>query len=94
VKNAGDVPGKEVVQLYVGDKEASLPRPPKELKAFAKVALRPGESTTVSFVLDQRALAFYDPYQMQWRVEAGEFDILVGSSSRDIRARATVNLMA
>jgi beta-glucosidase len=93
VKNAGDVQGKEVVQLYVGDKEASLARPPKELKGFAKVALQPGESTTVSFVLDRRAFAFYDPYQKQWRVEPGEFEILVGSSSRDIRARATVNLV-
>jgi beta-glucosidase len=93
VKNAGDVQGKEVVQLYVGDKEASLPRPPQELKGFAKVALLPGESTTVDFVLDRRAFAFYDPYQKQWRVEAGEFEILVGSSSRDIRARSTVNLV-
>jgi beta-glucosidase len=94
VKNSGDVQGKEVVQLYVEDKEASLPRPPKELKAFAKVALQPGESTTLSFVLDQRAFAFYDPYQKQWRVEPGEFEILVGSSSRDIRAQAVINLHA
>jgi beta-glucosidase len=94
VKNSGDVQGKEVVQLYVGDKEASLPRPPKELKAFAKVALQPGESTTLSFVLDQRAFAFYDPDQKQWRVEPGEFGILVGSSSRDIRAQAVINLHA
>jgi beta-glucosidase len=94
VKNAGDVHGKEVAQLYVGDKEASLPRPPKELKAFAKVTLLPGESTTVSFVLDRRAFAFYDPDQKGWCVEPGEYEILVGSSSRDIRARATVNLVA
>ncbi len=94
VKNSGTVQGKEVVQLYVGDKEASLPRPPKELKAFAKVSLQPGESSTLSFVLDQRAFAFYDPDQKQWRVEPGEFEILVGGSSRDIRARASVDLHA
>jgi beta-glucosidase len=94
VKNSGGVQGKEVVQLYVADKEASLPRPPKELKAFAKVSLQPGESANVSFVLDQRAFAFYDPDQKGWRVEAGEFEILVGSSSQDIRARATANLTA
>jgi beta-glucosidase len=92
VKNSGPVEGKEVVQLYVHDKKASLPRPPKELKGFAKVSLKPGESQTVTFTLDQRALSFYDPDREQWVAEAGEFEVLVGSSSRDIRARATFSL--
>lgn len=93
VKNTGERAGKEVVQLYVRDKVSSLPRPPKELKGFAKVALRPGESKVVKFLLDERAFAFYDPYQKRWVVEPGEFEILVGSSSRDIRAGATVTLV-
>jgi beta-glucosidase len=93
VKNTGERAGKEVVQVYVSDRASSLPRPPKELKGFAKVALQPGESKSVEFVLDERAFAFYDPYQKQWIVEPGEFEILVGSSSRNIRAKATVNLV-
>jgi beta-glucosidase len=93
VTNTGDRPGKEVIQLYVHDKEASLVRPLKELKGFAKILLAPGESKAVNFVLDQRALSFYDPYQKQWIAEPGEFEILIGASSRDIRARATVILL-
>jgi beta-glucosidase len=93
VKNTGERAGKEVVQVYVSDKASSLPRPPQELKGFAKIALRPGESKSVEFALDERAFAFYDPYQKQWVVEPGEFEILVGSSSRDIRARTTINLV-
>jgi beta-glucosidase len=88
VTNTGARAGKEVVQLYVSDKESSLPRPPKELKGFKKVQLNPGESKMVDFVLDQRALSFYDPAQRQWVAEPGEFEVLVGSSSRDIRLSA------
>ena len=93
VKNTGKVAGQEVVQLYVSDKLSSLARPPKELKGFAKVALQPGESQTVNFTLDQRAFAFYDPYRQQWVAEPGAFEILVGSSSRDIRRQATCSLV-
>jgi beta-glucosidase len=92
VKNTGDRAGKEVVQLYVHDKESALIRPPKELKGFEKVSLEPGESLRVDFVLDQRALSFYDPYQKCWVAEPGEFEVLIGSSSRDIRVRATFTL--
>lgn len=92
VQNTGELAGKEVVQLYVGDKESTLARPPKELKGFAKVTLQPGESQTVNFTLDQRALSFYNPYRKEWVAEPGEFEILVGSSSRDIRASATLEL--
>lgn len=93
VTNTGERAGKEVVQLYVADKASSLPRPSKELKAFAKVALQPGESKLVEFDLDDRAFAFYDPYQEKWVVEPGEFDLLVGSSSIDIRSSATIKLV-
>ena len=85
VRNSGPRAGKEVVQLYVSDKQSSLPRPVKELKGFKKIELQPGESRTVSFTLDQRAFSFYEPYQDRWVAEPGEFAVLVGSSSRDIR---------
>jgi beta-glucosidase len=92
VKNSGEREGQEVVQLYVRDVASSLVRPEKELKAFAKIALKPGEAKTVRFTLGQDALAYYDPRRRQWIAEAGEFQVLVGSSSRDIRARGTFEL--
>ena len=85
VTNTGRLAGKEVVQLYVADPEASLPRPPRELKGFAKVELKPGASREVTFTLDERALSFYDPYRKAWVAEPGEFQVLVGASSRDLR---------
>jgi beta-glucosidase len=88
VKNTGQAAGREVVQLYVADPQSALPRPPKELKAFAKVALKPGQSKTVAFTLDERALSYYHPVKKGWVAEAGEFEVLVGSSSRDIRLKA------
>ena len=88
VRNTGDRPGKEVVQLYLRDEKSTLPRPLKELKGFAKISLAPGEAATVDFLLDQRALSYYDPYRREWTAEPGRFEVLVGSSSRDIKARA------
>ena len=85
VTNTGKVEGKEVVQLYVTDKESSLIRPVKELKGFEKVSLKPGESKNVMFKLDKRAFAFYCEAAHDWLVEEGDFIISVGSSSRDIR---------
>jgi beta-glucosidase len=85
VVNTGACAGKEVVQLYVRDVESTLMRPEKELKAFAKVSLEPDERKTVTFTLDEDALSFYDPGRRRWVAEAGDFEILVGSSSRDIR---------
>lgn len=93
VRNTGAYAGKEVVQLYVHDRQASLDRPPKELKGFIKVKLHPGESREVHFELDQRALSFYDPYQKRWVAEPGEFEVMVGSSSRDIRVQAAFELI-
>ncbi|MEZ4541236.1 MAG: glycoside hydrolase family 3 C-terminal domain-containing protein [Chloroflexota bacterium] len=94
VTNTGAVAGKEVVQLYVHDHESRLVRPYKELKGFAKVSLQPGETQTVSLALDSRAFAYYDPAHHQWITEDGQFDILVGASSADIRCRATVSLQS
>ena len=77
----------------MADPASSLPRPPKELKAFAKVELQPGESKTISFSLNQRAFSFFDPQKMEWIVEPGRFEILAGSSSRDIRLKAGFELI-
>jgi len=88
VTNAGKRAGSEVVQLYLCDVECSLARPDQELEAFEKVALEPGETKTVRFTLDRRALSFYDPAREGWVAEPGEFEIRIGSSSRDIRSRA------
>ncbi len=94
VRNTGARPGSEVVQLYLGDDAASLPRPPRELKAFAKVRLSPGEARTVRFLLRERDFSFFDPDHGGWRCEAGGFTIAVGSSSRDLRLRARVRIHA
>ena len=88
IKNTGRREGAEVVQLYVQDVRASVPRPVKELKGFAKLMLRPGQTKVVSMNLDARSMAFYDVNKKQWSVEPGQFKILIGSSSRDIRLSA------
>lgn len=92
VKNVGERAGAEVAQLYVSDKEASVDRPAKELKGFRKVMLKPGESKTITFVLKDRDFSFYDVENAAWKWEQGEFDILVGSSSRKIRLSQTIIL--
>jgi beta-glucosidase len=92
VTNTGKVAGKEVVQVYVHDHKSGLVRPPKELKGFVKVELQPGEIKTVTLALDFRAFAYYQPAYRQWITEDGEFDILIGASSADIRCALTVVL--
>jgi len=94
VTNTGQVAGKEIVQVYVHDHKSGLVRSPKELKAFAKVALQPGETKTVSLHLDFRAFAYYHPGYRQWITEDGEFDLLIGASSADIRCIQTVTLQS
>ena len=92
VENTGAYAGKEVVQLYVHDVESSLDRPAREMKGFNKVALAPGEKTNVTFTLDKDTFAFYHPDRKEWVVEPGEFEILIGSSSRDLRLKQTLKL--
>jgi beta-glucosidase len=82
--NTGDRAGTTVVQLYVGDDQASVTRPKRELKGFAKVALEPGESRVVEVALDARAFAFFDVDARCWRVEAGGFTLSVGFSASDL----------
>lgn len=94
VTNTGRRFGKEVVQLYVHDAASSVFRPEQELKDFAKVALRPGETKDVTFTLDGRAFAFWDPAAGGWRIEPGEFEVRVGASSRDIRLTGLVRVVS
>lgn len=94
VTNTGSREGMEVVQLYVRDLESSVIRPDKELKGFDKVTLAPGESKTVSFTLDKRSFAYYDAENREWTVETGEFELLIGHSSRDIRLTETVTVQS
>jgi beta-glucosidase len=82
VKNTGAVQGEEVVQLYIRDKVASVVRPVKELKGFDKILLQPGESSVVEFVLSDAELGFYDN-DGNFIVEAGEFDVMIGTSSQE-----------
>ena len=91
IHNNGKVAGSEVVQLYISDIKSSVERPPKELKGFERVTLEAGETKTVTFTLDESAFAFYDIRVKAFVVEPGAFDILVGSSSRDIRIKGIVN---
>jgi beta-glucosidase len=84
VKNSGSILGKEVVQLYIKDVASTVSRPGKELKGFEKVELQPGEQKTVTFVLDKRSFAYYNVHLKDWHVETGEFEVLIGKSSREI----------
>ncbi|GEK22415.1 beta-glucosidase [Cellulomonas xylanilytica] len=92
VTNTGPVAGAEVVQVYVRDPEASVLRPVRELKAFRKVALEPGESQEVSFTLGARDLSYWHPGLHRWVVEGGEFVVEVGASSRDLRGSASLTV--
>ncbi len=94
VKNTGSVAGAEIAQVYVSDKVSTVYRPVKELKGFKKVWLEPGEEKEVTVELCRRAFAFYNVKINDWCVESGEFDILVGSSSADIRLSACVKVNA
>jgi beta-glucosidase len=90
VKNTGKRAGKEIVQLYVREAMPVVSRPDKELKAFTKVALEPGEEKTVSFVLKPRDFAYYSTALHRWSVSPGWFSVLAGGSSRDLPLSADV----
>ena len=92
VTNTGRRSGATVAQLYISDPQASVPRPPKELKGFAKVKLQPGESRTVTLPLNARSLAYYDIEKQRWRAEAGVFKVLVGEASDNITLQSEWNL--
>ncbi len=92
ITNTGSRAGAEIVQLYVSDAEASLPRPPLELKGFRRVELEAGASKTIHFALDRNAFSFWSLEARDWVVEAGEFEVIIGTSSRDLRQRKRVTL--
>jgi len=92
VRNSGTRAGAEVVQLYLHDAHASVDRPQKELKGFSRVELAPGESRRVALSLDEAAMSFFDTEKDDWIAEPGAFEVLVGSSSEDIRLRGGFEL--
>ena len=92
VSNMGTVAGKAAVQLYVRDVKSTVRRPVRELRDFAKVALQPCETKTVTFTLDKRAFAYYEPKVHDFFVESGEFSIEIGESCRDIRLSKSVHV--
>jgi beta-glucosidase len=92
VENTGSRAGVEIAQLYVHEKKPALMRPEKELKAFKRVHLQPGEKQTVSIPLTETAFAYYDPAKKSWVAQKDKFKILVGGSSRDIYLKANFNL--
>lgn len=92
VTNIGKVAGKEIVQLYISDKKASVERPVKELKGFKKVNLQPGETVEVEFEITKDALSYFDADKHEWVAEPGDFEVLIGSSSADIHCRGAFKL--
>jgi beta-glucosidase len=92
LRNEGTRAGAEVVQLYIHDGHSSVDRPVKELKGFHRAELAPGKSTTVNFTLDQSSMAYYSTEKKTWIAEPGKFDVLVGSSSTDIRLKGSFDL--
>ena len=94
VQNTGSREGADVAQIYIGDSHAKVSRPVKELKGFAKVNLRAGETMRLVVPLDARALSYYDASAKQWRAEPGDFEVLVGRSSEQIELRGKLTLPA
>ena len=92
ITNTGSLAGAETVQLYISDKKCSVERPLKELKAFQKVMLQPGETKTVSLTIDQQALSFYNEALSEWTAEPGAFEALVGTVSNQLPARCSFEL--
>lgn len=92
VENTGNVAGREVAQVYIKDKESRLARPPKELKGFKKISLRPGQKEVVTVSLDRDALKYWDDQRNWWVAEAGEFEVLVGTASDDTELKGSTKL--
>lgn len=93
VTNTGEVAGKEVVQLYIGDEESSLVRPVKELKGFRKIFLEPGETKTVTFTIEPDMLKYFDDAKHEWVLENGKFTAYVGAASDDIRTQTEFDVI-
>jgi beta-glucosidase len=94
VTNTGTRAGADVAQIYVGEAHAKVPRPARELKGFARVDLKPGETKTAMVTLDGRAFSYYDAEAKSWHADPGEFQILLGRSSQDIQLHSSLTLSA
>jgi beta-glucosidase len=92
IANTGKYAGEEIVQLYLKDKVASVVRPVKELEDFKKIMLQPGEKKTIQFLIDKEKLSFYNQ-KLNWVAEPGEFDLMIGASSSDIRLKTSFELV-
>jgi beta-glucosidase len=92
VKNTGTRDGDEVVQLYLHDEQSNLPRRYKDIRGFRRVPLTAGQAKTVTFNLTEQDMEYYDDTVSAWVVEPGPIDVLVGSSSLDIRQRGTITI--
>jgi beta-glucosidase len=98
VTNSGKYEGEEIVQLYLRDKVGSIVRPMKELKDFKKINLKSGQSQTIRFVINKEKLSFFaqhpaDNQQLQWVAEPGDFEVMIGASSQDIRLKDNFELV-
>lgn len=94
ITNTGKRAGEEVVELYVHDPKPQIDKPVRELKGFARVALQPGETKTIQFIIQPRDLAYFDAPGYQWKADAGDYELQVGASSRDLRQKAVLRLNA
>ena len=94
VTNTGAREGADVAQIYVSDPQSRVPRPIKELKGFARIDVKPGETKAATVILDSRAFSYYDAAAKQWRTDPTEYQILVGRSSQDIQLRSGITLSA
>jgi len=92
IKNTGNYDGEEIVQLYLRDLVSSIVRPVLELKDFRKLKLKAGESKTITFLIDREKLSFYNQ-QLKWVAEPGDFELMIGASSRDIRLKERFELI-
>jgi len=90
LKNTGKREGAEVAQVYIAPPPGAVPRPPKELKAYTKISLKPGESKAVTLDLDPKAFAYWHPEKKTWTSDPGSYGIWIGASSRDIKLKGAV----
>jgi beta-glucosidase len=92
IKNTGKAEGAEVAELYIKEIKPGIDRPDKELKGFIKISLKPGESEVAEIELNKNSFSYFDPETEQWKMNSGEFEILIGASSRDIRLKQKITL--